>query len=506
MPDEKQINNDQNEELDTKEDGPDSLQDAYDDYESIRDLIKKPSDNKNKEDSSQSNQKENEPTAGERGAKEEQADLRQADSQNVNPNQSPEGQDRRPTQETKAPQNTNPRAKENQTGQATKDASESNPKSSGAEEARAPERAPQAQTQNAKGTPATQGEQGAKGALSQAGKTGASAEKNLAGQGLKAGAKQAGKEVAKEGALAASRTAAAAAAPESMGASLAAQAGIEAASRSVGFIQKNFWLILTIVIALSFVIGGGFAYTYLAKFFFFNKLGGEEKQLLNDLRDGVKQERLVLQNDEDIQKIEKGVGSFVATSLINELSNNHEKIKINYLGSQDSSSGNEPYEFDVLGADIIKCVNLASSSKAGEFFVDFGQSAWQQELKNLGANTLCAVDYYPKIEQAKTGKYSDHYQIREFSADQADAFIDKIIAYKQAQIIDETADIAANEQKQQDNLLAPPDVIRVSEQVVSGLPPQLIEKVKSAKNYSSFSLATFPKGASNTAMHISYLE
>lgn len=428
-----------------------------------------------------------------------------ADKRKVAKKQKPDEQDRQVGQKNEAPQGENPPAKQGQFGQPPEGANET------------PQKRPNGQNNEASegvgsGTKAGQegaerSASGAKQGLGQAGKAGEkNVAGNLAGQGAKAGAKQVGKEAVKEGALAASRAASAAAAPESLGASLAVQAGIEVASRSAGFIQKNFWLILTLTVALLFLVGGGLSYTYLAKFLFFNKLGGEEKKVLQDLREQTKEERLELQNSGDLDEIEKGVGSIVATALMTEMTKKHEKVKINYLGSQDSASDNQPYEFDVVGADKVKCTNVATGEKFKEFLIDFKDVKWKGEISQKGDNILCAVDYYPQIDSVKTGKYHSDYAIGEFRPSQSEAMIAQIIKYKQAQLIDDIIEIANSSKSDQDSALVAPDVVRVSKSFTDSIPVELSGKISAIKKTTSFNLASFPDGADNSAMHISYLE
>lgn len=146
--------------------------------------------------------------------------------------------------------------------------------------------------------------------------------------------------------------------------------------------------------------------------------------------------KITFTQPDDLDKIKKGEIGKPSLQMMSYLANRHETIEINYNnqnyngstelttgGSNSSSSSttlpageNEPYEFDIVSVDSIKCINTATNAKLPTIPINLSSNFnWSGQIPTGNNNSVkCAVSYYPG-ETTVNGAYSSQFGPQEFS-------------------------------------------------------------------------------------------
>lgn len=266
-----------------------------------------------------------------------------------------------------------------------------------------------------------------------------------------AGAKIAGKAVQKGAELAAKAGLSAAAGAATGGVSTAVQAGLEGVQKAAqisdkirkgiksatgGLIDpdifgdlkdklKEYWkqnkwriiggscLVLALLAIAPFII----MIVMISKFLFSDNTEPTNKAIINSISSLSSSGRLFFTSSGDLDAIKNGEISQNSLKMINYLAKKHQRIEINYSPKTDETStgANEPYEFDIVSVDEIRC--SVNGQKVGSVPIylnsdyDFVSAA-----KNIPSNAICASSYYPNIEAQIKSVYYDQFSPGEFLA------------------------------------------------------------------------------------------
>lgn len=284
------------------------------------------------------------------------------------------------------------------------------------------------------------------------GTAGAGAE--AAGAGAAGTAEAAGGTAAAAGAgaaetAAAGGTAAAAGAGAAAGAAGAAAASGAGAAAAAGGtaaagagIAAGGWIVIVVVLAIILVV-----IIIIAISSIFSRSGSNTENPQNKINIGIIESsfangRVGFVSDSDLDQIKKGNISAPSLQAMASLIEKHDFIKYNYsldekVSSSNSSAplrSNAPYEFDIAVIDKIKCIDPKNGdAKAGEFDINFAANFNWIEYLASGNGLLCAVGYYPKIENKKTDPYLEKYGPGEFLIDEINTMGSKAVRAKMVQ-------------------------------------------------------------------------
>ncbi len=299
------------------------------------------------------------------------------------------------------------------------------------------------------------------------GKTKAGQKFTQASQAINAGKKkiadtatkairETGSKVAKKGAeLAAKAGVSAAAGAATGGLATAAQAGAEVADKTIqlgdklrngikkatgGLIdidiignfrdwlkkywKKNKWKIIgwsCLAFSLMLFVPVIMLTALIAQFFISDTNDSPNKAAIKSISSMASSGQISFASNQDLNQIKRGEIGSGPLKLMDYLAKSHDKIVINYnpkSSSTDSSTvsgDNEPYEFDIVAVDEIKC----TSSLGGEkITIPINLSAsynWTQHGINIvSGEYLCANGYFPQDETVLDGIYAASFGPGEF--------------------------------------------------------------------------------------------
>lgn len=294
-----------------------------------------------------------------------------------------------------------------------------------------------------------------------------------------AGKKVAGKALEKGAELAAKAGLSAAAGAATGGVSTAVQAGLEGVQKAAqisdkirkavksatgGLIDpdifgdlkdklKEYWkqnkwriiggscLVLALLAIAPFII----MIVMISKFLFSDNTEPTNKAIINSISSLSSSGRLFFTSSGDLDAIKNGEISQNSLKMINYLAKKHQRIEINYSPKTDETStgANEPYEFDIVSVDEIRC--SVNGQKVGSVPIylnsdyDFATAA-----KNIPANAVCASGYYPNIEAQIKSVYYDQFSPSEFLAGEIASKGKMVAQEKLAEAIDDILKANAN--------------------------------------------------------------
>jgi hypothetical protein len=152
-----------------------------------------------------------------------------------------------------------------------------------------------------------------------------------------------------------------------------------------------------------------------------------------------------------VAKIKNGDIGQNSVEMINYLAKRHQKIQINYnpkdaTASTVTTGQNEPYEFDVVSADEIKCTDTTKNTEGPSFPINlsstFNWSA-QSAIENPD-NYLCAVSYFPKLNSAVSNEFSKTFGPGEFRLSQIQSSGPMATQEKMAEVTSEAVSVNSN--------------------------------------------------------------
>ena len=123
--------------------------------------------------------------------------------------------------------------------------------------------------------------------------------------------------------------------------------------------------------------------------------------------------------------------------ILTDLSKKHD-VNIVYKGvSTATGKENQPYEFDLVEADYIKCTNPTTKEKADPISISLkADFKWSEIIGTGRENYLCAVDYYPLVESIKSSPYSLRYGPGQFNLGEIDKYGPQAAQQKTFELVD----------------------------------------------------------------------
>ncbi len=270
-------------------------------------------------------------------------------------------------------------------------------------------------------------------------------------QVTEAGKKVAGKAVQKGAELAAKAGISAATGAATAGVSTAVQAGLEGIQKAAQISDKirkavksatgglidpdifgdlkdklkeywkqNKWRIIggsCLVFALLAIAPFIIMIVMISKFLFSDNTEPTNKAIINSISSLSSSQRLFFTGSGDLDAIKNGEISQNSLKMINYLAKKHQRIEINYSPKTDETStgANEPYEFDIVSVDEIRC--SVNGQKVGSVPIYLNSNYdFVSAAKNIPSNAICASGYYPNIEAQIKSAYFDQFSPGEFLA------------------------------------------------------------------------------------------
>lgn len=264
-----------------------------------------------------------------------------------------------------------------------------------------------------------------------------------------AGRKVAGKALEKGTELAAKAGLSAAAGAATAGASTAVQAGLEAAKKTSeisdkvrnvvkkatgGLIDpdifgdlkdklKKYWkdnkwkiigrscLVLALLAIAPFVI----TIVMISKFLFSDNNEPTNKAIINSISSLNSSQRLFFTGSGDLDAIKNGEIAQNSLKMINYLAKKHQRIEINYSPKTAEITGgtNEPYEFDIVSVDEIRCSQNGQKVGTIPIYLNYNYD-FATAAKDIPDSAICASGYYPNIELKTQTMYHEHFSPGEF--------------------------------------------------------------------------------------------
>lgn len=202
-------------------------------------------------------------------------------------------------------------------------------------------------------------------------------------------------------------------------------AALAARSGLTGFLAAN-WPIILIVLAVIILIIFIIAIVSIFSFSASNTEDAANKQNISNIEAAVESGKMSFVTTGDIDSIKTGTLSAPSLQAFNYLLGNHKSVKINYspnaeitntsANSASALRSNSPFEFDVAALDKIKCAD-SGGQKIKEFDINlatgFNWNEYLQGQENPGS-IICAVGYYPGLEDKTSTSALDKYGPGEF--------------------------------------------------------------------------------------------
>lgn len=153
----------------------------------------------------------------------------------------------------------------------------------------------------------------------------------------------------------------------------------------------------------------------ISKFLFSDNSEPTNKAIINSISSLNSSQRLFFTGSGDLDAIKNGEIAQNSLKMINYLAKKHQRIEINYSPktAETTTGTNEPYEFDIVSVDEIRCSQ--NGQKVGAIPIhlnsdyDFAAAA-----KNIPDSAICASGYYPNIELEAQTAYREQFSSGEF--------------------------------------------------------------------------------------------
>jgi hypothetical protein len=227
----------------------------------------------------------------------------------------------------------------------------------------------------------------------------------------------------------------------------------EVRDRLAKFWKENKWkvvgnscIFLAILMILPFIL----IIAAVGKFLSFDTTSDTNKQTVSSIESLQSSGFLSFVDDKDLEKIKTGEIGQNSIEMINYLAKRHKKIQINYSPASGSAtstpSGNQPYEFDIVSVDEIKCTDTIKNIQGPSIPIYLSSAFdWTQSAGiNNPDDYLCAVSYYPKLGSAVAGKYSKTFGPGEFRLSQLKSSGPMAAQEKMAEVASEAVSVNSN--------------------------------------------------------------
>ena len=205
--------------------------------------------------------------------------------------------------------------------------------------------------------------------------------------------------------------------------------------------KDNKWKIIggsCLVLALLAIAPFIIMIVMISKFLFSDNSEPTNKAIINSISSLNSAQRLFFTGSGDLDAIKNGEIAQNSLKMINYLAKKHQRIEINYSPktAETTGDGNEPYEFDIVSVDEIRCSQNGQKVGTIPIYLNYNYD-FATAAKDIPDNAICASGYYPNIELKTQSTYYEQFSPNEFKANEIASKGKMVAQEKLAEVVED---------------------------------------------------------------------